>query len=146
MLIKNRTVSIISLPTPDGQPDLRLLPGVNDVNEKDWKFAEPSMRIHLETERIELVEVKVADLEEPPEEGEPVDGTVAPSSIAQLGQKKALPLIAATVDRDLLKAWELEETHSNKRAKVLAAIAEQLEKLKLEADKAAEEEEAPAEE
>lgn len=133
MLIKNKTVAIISLPTPDGTPDLRLLPGVNEVKDSDWKFAEPSMAIHLENDRLEIVEVKVAELEQPPDEDEPTGGIVQPNTIAQLGQKKALPLIAATVDRELLKQWELEESASNRRPKVLAAIAAQLEQVKVAA-------------
>lgn len=137
MLIKNKTLSIISLPGDDGQPHGRLMPGVNEVDPREWKKAESSMAIHLENDRLEVVDVKVADLEEPPEENEPVGDVVPTAGLAQLGQKKALPLIAATVDRELLKKWELEEHAGNKRPKVLAALADQLKKVTIADDAAA---------
>lgn len=120
MLIKNLTLSVISLPGAPGEPHGRLIPGVNEVTVEAWELALPHMALALEADQIEVVEVNPSELELA--DGEPAPtGTVKPSTIAELSNKAAIKLIKSTFDRDLLATWFVDE----KRAKIVAALEAQ---------------------
>lgn len=85
---------------------LTLGPGVNNPDPKAWAEAKKIKLVqhHLEEGTFEELDVK---------------------DLAQVSEKRAVKLVSDTVDRELLKTFAATE----KREKVKAAIAKQLEKI-----------------
>ncbi|MFZ2875819.1 MAG: hypothetical protein WAZ94_15190 [Phycisphaerales bacterium] len=107
MLIKNNLPSIVATKL-DGD-FVRLLPGVNELTEKQWKAFDglPVIQFHLGEGNIELIEAK-------PE-----------AKLSDLNAKEAAKLVGATVDKALLERWAADES----RKVVLDAIEKQMDAI-----------------
>lgn len=119
MMVKNNAPNLKAI----GE-EITLLPGVNTVDSKAWAEAKkiPLVQHYLEAKVLEEVA------------GSSTSTTGSTSdSLKDLNEGAAIRVVQDTLDRTLLSKWKAEET----RAKVLDAIAAQLEKLKLDTDTAA---------
>ena len=107
VLIKNNLPSIIGTKL-DGD-FVRLLPGVNELTEKQWKAFDdlPVIKFHIGEGNIELVEVK------------------AEAKLSDMNAKEAAKLVASTVDKGLLERWAADES----RKVVLDAIEKQMDAI-----------------
>lgn len=107
MLIKNNLPSIIG--TKLDEDFVRLLPGVNELTEKQWKAFDglPVIHFHLGEGNIELIQAK------------------AEAKLSDMNAKEAAKLVASTVDKGLLERWASDES----RKVVLDAIEKQMDAI-----------------
>lgn len=97
---------------------IRFMPGSNTVDDADWK------ELKKDAEIAAFVEAKVME-EVKPDAPEAAKGKDGQDSLAGFSDKKAKELVAATLDRDLLKSWLDKET----RSPVKRALEDQIAKV-----------------
>ena len=107
MIVKNKTVRVIIL------GKVKLLPGMNDVSEENYKANEKKFQKHLKLRNIELPKLEIEDDLE--------DG------ISAYKAADAISLIEETHDEDVLKGYLEDEKSSKNRKSVIEAIEKKIE-------------------
>lgn len=127
MLIKYNNTNLHALSTYDGKDIKWLKPGWNEFDSTVWVQHEkdPSIQKMIADGVIELMAEKV----KVKEGGKTVTKVLGKSdeelNIKHLDEKKAIEVVEATWDRDMLQRWADEET----RHKVKRAVDKQLKPL-----------------
>lgn len=109
-IIKYRRPKIyrVALPSKAGNEWIKLMPGANDVPDKDWEKIKdhPHVKQKIEDGEIEILKTGV-------------------DSLSEIQPAKAVEIVKDTLDYGLLKKWEANES----RKKVSEAISLQIQKL-----------------
>lgn len=111
MFIKNTTLRIMVEPVTK----LKLMPGVNDVDEKAWSKAKKNFEVEVERGELEDLSSKVEDDFE--------------TGLGAYNVGDAKALIAETADEALLKEWRDDEVGGKKRKGILEAIDSRFEEI-----------------
>lgn len=98
---------------------IRFMPGANLVDDADWKL------LKKDAEMAAFLDAKVMEEVTPDAPGADKGAKAPADALAGFSDKKAKELVAATVDRDLLKAWLDKET----RSPIKRALEDQIAKV-----------------
>lgn len=121
MLVKNNEARIHRIGAGVDHAEITLLPGVNDVPDRDWSKAKEIKLVGLQLKAKTFEEV--GSSKESPGAGEQ-------KSPKDMKVDDAVKLIGETYDRELLKRWALED----ERKGVQKAIADQQELIEANSD------------
>lgn len=105
--------------------DVRLLPGVNELDSEQSKFFEKDMENPLNKALVTKNEIVIIEAESKGKKKKEVS-----SDFATLGANEAITLVNDTFDLVLLGKWLDEEGADKKRATVIKAIENQIEDIK----------------
>lgn len=105
---------------PPRRDSITLLPGINEVDEEEWEH----MKVHLENP-LATGDISVVTSQTPLGRDRPPREV---HSIRDFEAKKAVALIAETVNPETLQRWYVAET----RDEVRSALREQMEKLRVD--------------
>lgn len=101
--------------------DVRLLPGVNELDEKQATQFKADMQNKLNAALEKSGEIKVLESKKKEASDEGFGGLAA---------NEAIKAVNDTVDLSLLEKWLAEENENKKRASVIKAIENQIEDIK----------------
>jgi hypothetical protein len=93
-----------------------LLPGVNEISEKDWRIMKPSLSLEIEHGQITVMEEMTRK-----------SGDSAPviaKSLDELTPKKAVELVKLTNSGETLNIWLAKETRADIRRRIEDRLAE----------------------
>jgi hypothetical protein len=123
MLVKYKKLNTVAF------GNVRLIPGTNDVPQKDWEAAlklYPLVRHLVDAGEIETFDksgnVRDDDASTPASKAQP---PLEVEDLSKLAEKKAVAMVKDTVDERLLNAWYQTE----KRKAVIVAIEGQFETI-----------------
>jgi hypothetical protein len=142
MFVKNNTARLITLGVREGEP-VRLMPGVNEVDDKAWTKATETVaaKAMLEPQKdedkpwLEPVSAKEAAASGDTGGGTAGTGgttnttTASTQSVTEMNATDATSLISSTFDKKLLEKWRTQEQQGKSRITVLDALDDQLEKV-----------------
>lgn len=117
MLVKFEEKRVLMVPHEAGAPLIRLLPGVNDVDDAAWAKARVNLKEKLAARQV----IEVGATVKKEKDGEVVVG----KKFSDLGAEEAEGVVADTNDVELLAKWKSTE----KRDSVRLAIANRVDAL-----------------
>lgn len=123
MLIKFTEARVLMVPHTEGAAQLRIIPGVNEVDDRIWAVVRPSLEPKIK--RGSIVEIAAS------EKGTGKEKTLVGKAITELPPQEAESIIKQTLDVVLLESWKKLE----KRDEVRLAIATQIDEMKKRDDK-----------
>ncbi|MDU2109075.1 MAG: hypothetical protein E7E99_00525 [Peptoniphilus lacydonensis] len=103
--------------------NIRLIPGVNDLNSSDAEAFLKGMEIPLNKSLEKLGEIEILDRTTKGKSKETVGFT-------ELSANKAVEAVSDTFDLDLLEKWLEEEQTNKNRTTVVKAIENQIDDIK----------------
>ena len=125
MILKYNEARALMTEHPEGEPMIRIIPKVNEVEDRQWNLARPHL-LHKIAAGL-IVELGATVKKDGKAE------VYVGKKLAEFSAQEAEALVAETLDASLLEKWKKTEL----RDAVRLAIANQLEELKKAPEKAA---------
>lgn len=121
-LIKYKQANLIELCSPDGTKSVKLIPGVNQLEETDWNEIKKHPMVQILIDEDKLEEFKKGPALNP---------------FLKLKEIEQIKLISETNDKSLLEEW----AGQSKNAKVQKAILKKLDELEIKPEEMPKDEE-----
>lgn len=129
MIVKLNENRVIMLPAKDGEPMLRLIPGINEVPDPQWNIAKKSLEPKLAVKLIEEMGSTTVK-----GKGQNAPDVSVGKTLKDFNFSEAESIIKQTLDVKLLETWKKSEERQDVRLAILNQI-EEMQKREKKGDK-----------